>query len=139
MFQTGSGSVDALGSMQYVFKAIRPEIDWIASASYQHPTTNRLEYRFGSQGIVALTAARPLSKRLTGSLQVKGIHQARSAFFGQPVGAAGMSAVYVSPGLRWNLGRQAVYSLLQLPALTYVNETQLAPRYGFIIGISRTM
>ena len=46
---------------------------------------------------------------------------------------------YLTPGLSAKLGgRASVYGFVTLPLLRYVNEEQLAPRLGFVVGVSRS-
>ena len=50
-----------------------------------------------------------------------------------------VSGLYVTPGLRLRLPDQtSLYGLVQLPPYRYVNETQLAVRAAFLVGVSKT-
>ena len=138
MFQTGSGSVDVFGSVQSTFKAVHPSLDWSALTSYQATSANGLGFRFGNQSIAALTTSRRVRGPLAVSLQLKALHQSRSLMKGTTLASTGAVSIVLTPGVRYALGSSTIYSSLQLPILTHVNETQLASRYGVLIGVSRT-
>lgn len=138
MFQTGSGSVDVFGSVQYTFKAVHPSLDWSALTSYQATSPNGLGFRFGNQSIAAVTTSRRLTGSLAVSLQAKALHQSRSVMKGTPLASSGAMSIVLTPGVRYALGASTFYSSIQLPILTHVNETQLASRYGVLVGVSRT-
>jgi hypothetical protein len=46
--------------------------------------------------------------------------------------------VYLAGGIRYAAGRSSLYTVVQAPVYTHVNETQLAPSWGLLIGVSRT-
>lgn len=138
MFQTGSGSIDVFGSVQYTFKAVHPSLDWFALTSYQATSANGLGFRFGNQSIVALSTSRSMKGPLAVSLQVKALHQSRSVMKGSPLASSGAMSIVLTPGVRYALRGLTIYSSMQLPIFTHVNETQLAPRYGVLLGVSRT-
>jgi hypothetical protein len=50
---------------------------------------------------------------------------------------SGQRVVVVSPGLSWNLGKNAqVYAFAQLPVYQAVNGVQLTARYSLMAGVS---
>jgi len=54
------------------------------------------------------------------------------------VPSTGSDSVSLSPGIRFGPGKQLeLYSYLQIPLYQDVNEAQLAPRFGFIVGLSK--
>ena len=135
--QPGSGSWDALVSTQYSRRFAGPRLDTALSLSFQANTANHDEYRFGNEAIATLALSRPVGS-FTLSAQTKFIDEARDSYRDQQVTSTGARYVYVAGGLRYGTGRSAFYSLVQAPVYTHVNETQLAPRWGFLIGVSRT-
>ncbi|HEX6737883.1 MAG TPA: hypothetical protein VF310_06425, partial [Vicinamibacteria bacterium] len=89
------------------------------------------------EAIAALSAGRALGP-LSASLQLKLFHKARSRYLRQEVGSTGATVLYLSPGLRWTpWPRTSAYGYVQLPLYRYVNETQLGPRRGLLVGISQ--
>jgi hypothetical protein len=137
MLQPGSGSADVVASLQTSRRALG--VDWSLSGSYQANTANDLGYRYGNDAIATLSASRRLRGPLVGSLQVKAFHKRRSVFLDEDVPSTGGTIVYVTPGLRWSATRDtSVYGFVQLPAYRYVNESQLAPRLGVLVGMART-
>jgi hypothetical protein len=55
------------------------------------------------------------------------------------VPSTGGRVLYVTPGLRVSLPKRAsLYSFVQIPAYRYVNEEQLAPTVGGVVGISKS-
>ena len=137
--QPGSGSFDLVGSLQYAHHLAGPGLDLTWSGSYQRNGTSDLDYRVGDDAIVSLSLARPLTGPLSGSLQLKWTRRARSAYLDQDVPGTGDRVTYLTPGLSARVGgRASVYGFLTVPILRYVNEEQLAPRLGFVLGVSRS-
>jgi hypothetical protein len=137
--QPGSGSFDLVGSLLYAHRLAGPSLDVTGSASYQRNGTNDLDHRVGDDAIVSLTVARPLAGRVSGTLQIKWTRRARSTFRDEDVPSTGGRVAYLTPGLSTKVGtRASVYGFLTLPVSRYVNEEQLAPRRGFVLGVSRS-
>jgi hypothetical protein len=137
MMQPGTGSSDLAASVQASHRAW--SVDWALSGSYQMNTTNELGYRYGNDTIATLAASRPIAGGLYGSLQVKTFFKARSTYRGEEVPSTGGTVVYVTPGLRWNTtASTSLYAFVQVPTYRYVNEQQLAPRFGMLVGVART-
>ena len=70
--------------------------------------------------------------------------QANAVWKGQDKGAnaepedSGQHALFVSPGLSWNVAKDIqAYAFVQVPVYEKVNETNLAPRYGLLLGVSK--
>jgi hypothetical protein len=137
MLQPGTGSSDFVATLVASRRAIGAE--WALSGSYQANTTNDLGYKYGNDVIATLSVSRSLIGPLFGSVQVKAFHKDRSAYLGEDVPSTGGSTVYLTPGLRYNgLRGTSLYGFLQIPAHRYVNEAQLAPRVGVLVGVART-
>jgi hypothetical protein len=139
MLQPGSGSFDVVASLQYAHRISAAGLGLTWAASYQHNGTNDLEYRVGSDAIASVSASRALVGRLSGTLQLKWTRRARSEFVDEPVPGSGGRVTYLTPGLSLPVGSRAgVYSFLSIPIRRYVNEEQLAPQLGFVLGVSRS-
>jgi hypothetical protein len=136
--QPGTGAFDFVGSLQYGFRIAALGLSASAAGSYQLTTTSDLDYRFGDQAIATVGVARPLTSRLTASLQLKFFHQDRSRYLGQGVPSTGGTFVYLNPGLRFTAPRSfSLYAFLVLPPYRHVNESQLGPRVGVLTGVSK--
>jgi len=137
--QPGSGAWSVVPSLQYSFGALFPDVSWTASASYEATTTNERAYRFGDEAIATLGASRPLGGAVSASLQGKLFHKGRSTYRGTGVASTGTTVVYVTPGLRVRApAGVGLYAFFQAPVYRYVNEAQLAPRYGWLVGVTRS-
>jgi hypothetical protein len=137
--QPGSGSYDLVGSLSYAHHLAGPALDLTGQASYQRNGTSDLDYHVGDDAILSLTASRALAGPVSGSLQLKWTRRARSDYRGQDVPSTGDHVTYLTPGLSSRVGsRASVYGFLTVPVQRYVNEEQLAPRLGFVLGVSRT-
>jgi hypothetical protein len=134
--QPGTGSGDFVASLLWSTVApLRSEIG--LSGSYQVDTTNSFEYRFGNTAIAAATVSRPTGSFVP-SLQVKLVRQDSSRFVGDYVPSTGATTVYLNGGLRYRTREGvAVYGHLLVPVHRHVNDTQLAPRYSLLIGLSK--
>lgn len=139
MFQPGTGSRDLFASMQYTFKAGPPSLDWSALASYQLNGASPLGYRFGNQSIGALSVARRAGRITSLSMQVKTVYQNRSSMDGLSLEGSGGFGVVLTPGVRVSSGTTTVYLNVPVPVFTYVNESQLASRFGVLVGLSRRL
>lgn len=135
--QPGSGSWDLVGSVSASHRALG--LGWDLALSYQRNGSNRFRFSFGDGFIAGLSASRTLAGPLSGSLQAKLVHLRRDEFHGIDVPSSGSSTLYLSPGLRFTLGRATVLqAVLQLPAWQYVNEVQLAASSVVTLAVSRS-
>jgi hypothetical protein len=137
--QPGSGAWSALSSVQYSVSGLLPAVSWTASLSQEITTANAAAYRFGNESIATLGASRALGSVLSASLQAKMFYKGRSTYRGAEVGSTGTTVAYVTPGVRVHgPARMGAYAFFQVPVYRYVHETQLAPRYGWLLGINRS-
>jgi hypothetical protein len=138
MLQPGSGSVGLGGTLQYGRK-LAGTWDATVAASYQAYTTNDLDYSEGSDAIASLTVSRPLWGPLGGSLQLKGLVKDRNDFMGEPLSNSGGRFLYLVPGLSVRAPmKMGVFAYFVVPVYRYVNEAQLAPKTGLVLGLSRS-
>ncbi len=137
--QPGSGAWGLVSSLQYSIGPVFHDLSWTASASHELTTTNAREYRFGAETIGTVGVSRPLGGGVSASLQGKLFHKGRSDYRGVGVGSTGGTTGYLTPGLRVR-GPAALglYAFFQVPVYRYVNEAQLAPRRGWLVGINRS-
>jgi hypothetical protein len=138
MLQPGTGSADLVGTLQYG-RRLSGSWSTTVAASYQVYTTNDLDYRAGSDAILSATLSRPLFGTLGASLQVKAAHKGRGRYLDEDVPGTGGRFVYLTPGLNVRApGQLSVWGYVVTPLYRYVNEQQLGPRAGIVVGVSRT-
>ena len=139
MLQPGTGSIDVVASVAANFRALEPGLRWTAGVSRQQSSASRYDYRFGPETIAILGARRAVRGPVDIALQAKVFDKGRSAFRGEPVASTGVRYVYLTPGLHVRLGPGgAAYVLVPVPVRRHVNDAQLAPRRGLVVGFSRT-
>ena len=137
--QPGGGAWSVVPSLQYSFAALFPDVSWTASASHEITTTNGRDYRFGNESMATVGASRPLGAVVSASLQAKVFHKDRSTYRGVGVESTGATIVYVTPGARVRGPRGVgLYAFFQVPVYRYVNEAQLAPSHGWLVGLTRS-
>lgn len=138
----GSGSWDGLVSAYYAYQIKPHQVDTFVSASYQVTTRNDLDYKSGNTlllngGINHLFTA--AEKSLAASLQLNMRQAPRDDFNGQDIPSTGGTWIYLTPGIKAQASDStALYAHVQIPVYQNVNETNLVPRYGLIMGVSHT-
>jgi hypothetical protein len=134
--QPGTGAGDLITALSW--SATAGPMQWTLSGSYQWNTTNGDNYKFGNEGIAAVTAGRAFG-RFSPSLQLKLWNRPRSVFVDEDVPSTGGTIVYLNGGLRHtSADGLGFYGFLLVPVYRYVNDPQLAPRYSFLVGLSKT-
>ncbi len=138
----GSGAWDGLISMHYTYQIQPHKWDTFISGAYQLATANDLEYKMGDTLLFnAGTNYRFTAheKEFTTSLQINLRQAPRDEFNDQDVPNTGGTWVYLTPGITVHAtANTAVYTHLQLPLYQAVNDTNLAPSYGLIVGLSHS-
>ena len=135
----GSGSYDvALGVL---YTQLVGERGWnlFASGSFKRNGTNPLDYRLGLEQVYAFGAERPVGAAFSWSVQANGRKTSRDDYRGEAVPSTGATLVNLSPGFKVrNEDRDLTFYLYaQVPVFQDVNEAQLAPRYGMLLGLSK--
>lgn len=135
--QPGTGSGDLIPALQW--SMLGPAGSQLSlAASYQVNTTNDYNYRFGNETILAATASRGFGP-LVPSLQLKLNLRGRARFVDEDVPTTGTTYVYLNAGLRYRSGDDlSFYGYALFPVYRDVNETQLAPQYSFVVGLSKS-
>ena len=138
--QPGSGSWDGIVSAYYAYQIMPQRLRAFIYSSYQLATENDPGYKFGNTLILnsgmnylVSTVERPL----TMSLQVNMRQAPHDEFNGEEVPSTGGTWVYLTPGVMVHASAKTTfYTHVQMPVYQYVNETNIAPRYGVIFGVS---
>jgi hypothetical protein len=140
--QPGTGSWDGIVSTYYAYQIMPHKLDTFLSGSYQFATENDLDYKMGNTlilngGVNYLLKEFGEGKSLTTSLQVNARFAPRDEFKGEGVPSTGGKWVYLTPGVKVQASpHTALYAHVQAPIYQYVNEANLVPRYGLILGVS---
>jgi hypothetical protein len=136
--QPGTGSYDGLLTLYYARHRFPSPLEWFVSGSQRINGRNPLECRVGNETVATGGMSYAVSQRWVLSLQANARHAGRDDYRGQGVPSTGCDSISLSPGLRFRSGdRLELYGYLQLPVYENVNEAQLAPRAGFIVGLSK--
>lgn len=139
--QPGTGAYDVLFSFFYDYQ-IRPhQLDAFFSGNHQLTTKNDLDYEFGDQTLlnVGFNYLLEGERKVTLSSQLNYRHAERDHFDTvngrQGVPSTGGDWLNFTPGIRAQASdRLSLYSFLQIPVYQYVNEENLVPRYGLVLG-----
>jgi hypothetical protein len=138
MWQPGTGSIALLGTLQYTMTAPLG-FSGALGATYQRSSPNHLAYGIGDEAILTLRVGRPVVRRLTATVQVKGWGAARNVYRGQASPSTGGVVLYVAPGLTWMTPLGAVlYGTVQLPVYQKLNESQLGTRCVTLLDLARS-
>jgi hypothetical protein len=136
--QPGTGSWDGIASLYYAYEIFPHELNAFASASYQPTTENELDYKMASTLILSGGVGWRVSEKVDVSGQINLRQAAHDTFNGELVPSTGGRWVYFTPGVRFQGSPEtALYTHVQIPIYQYVNEVNIVPRYGFIMGVSR--
>jgi hypothetical protein len=137
--QPGTGSTDLAGSLQYVRQLLPMRLEAFVSGSYRGNRENDLDYALGDEATLNVGIRHHPGQRFGWSLQVNARRAARDRFRGRGVPSTGSTLVNLTPGVRLQAtGGTVLYAHVQLPVQQRVNEAQLAPRIGLVLGVART-
>jgi hypothetical protein len=135
--QPGTGSTDLSAGFTYSHQVQPLRTEAFVSAGYRHNGTSDLDYKIGDEAQGAAGLTRRLGGAWTASAQVNLRHGTRDRFVGEDVPSTGSTLVNVTPGLRYQTSSLTLYAFLPVPVYQRVNEAQLAPRVGVVVGVSR--
>jgi hypothetical protein len=136
--QPGTGSFDGLITLYYARHPFPSSIEWFVSGSERINGRNSLDYRVGNETIVTAGVGYAAGQRWVFSLQLNGRHAGRDDYRGEGVASTGSDSFSLSPGIRFGPGDGLeLYGYLQVPVYQDVNEAQLAPRTGLVVGFSK--
>jgi len=136
--QPGTGSYDGLITLYYVKHQFPSSLEWFVSGSQRWNGRNSLEYQVGNETVLGGGVGYAHGERWIYSLQLNARHAGRDDYRGQGVPSTGSDSFSLSPGIRFGPGKELeLYSYVQIPVYQDVNEAQLAPRVGFIVGLSK--
>jgi hypothetical protein len=141
--QPGTGSWDPIATAFYAYQ-IRPRaFDWFVGGSVQYTTENDLDYRFGETVILNTGVDYQIARGgrdITLSAQINARNAPHDEFSGQTVPSTGGTWIYFTPGVRVATSeRTSLYAHVQLPVYQRVNESNIVPRYGLMMGVSHNL
>lgn len=136
--QPGTGSTDALASLAYS-RQLRPnKSEVFLNTSYRWNTTSPLDYRMGDEFQAGAGMTLALGGSWIGSMQLNLRHGARDRFVDADVPSTGSTLMNITPGLRFQASpRFTLYAFVPVPVYQRVNEAQLTPKIGVVLGLSR--
>jgi hypothetical protein len=134
--QAGSGTWDAVGSLQYQRGLGTSGFGLLLAGMYRLNGENSLGYRFGDDGSFAFGVTHSASPRFRWSVHFGWRFVGEDAFRGQAVPATGLTTLSVVPGVRLAVsGRSVLYSYLKIPVATGSSGAPLAPTLDLSVGI----
>ena len=137
--QPGTGSYDGLVTLHYVRHRFPSPLEWFVSGSGRFNGRNSLEYQVGNEVVVTGGMSYEAGQRCVVSLQANARHAGRDDYRGAGVPSTGSDSLALSPGFRFRSGdRFELYGYVQVPVYQHVNESQLAPRVGLLVGVSKS-
>jgi hypothetical protein len=139
MIQPGTGAWAFAATAQYAARPRWLGASWAASALAQRARANPLGYRMGDEAWLIARATRPVAGRVSGTLQAKVFHVARSEFRGLASPSTGSTTFSLAPGVRVKLpARASLNASVQVPVFQHVNEGQLGTAAVVQVGVSRS-
>lgn len=135
--QPGSGSTDGIASILYSHQVIPNRGEWFVSVSQKANGKNDLDYRIGDESQAGAGWRTRTEHDVIWSIQVNGRRTLRDTFLGMSVPSTGSTIVYLTPGVRFEAtSGTSIYGFVQVPVYEQVNEANLAPRAGLVLGLS---
>ena len=113
------------------------DLSWFAQAQGVVPMNSKHGFKPGSQLRVDAGIRQGVLHDGALMLQLNYVAKGRDSGENAEPEDSGQRVLFASPGVSWNLGRNAqVYAFAQLPLYQYVNGVQLTARYSFVAGVS---
>jgi len=136
--QPGTGSTDVVASLYYTHQITPMRFDYFVSGGYARKGENPLDYTFGDESILSVGVDYRTSERVSWSVQINGRRTERDRFLGDSIPSTGATFVNLTPGIRLTgAGGTSFYGFVQVPVYQYVNEVNLAPGPGLLLGVSK--
>ena len=137
--QPGTGSWDGIVALHYSHHAFPSPAEWFVAASQRINTRNPLEYRVGGETVVTGGVNYAVGIKWEWTVQLNARHAGRDDFDGAGVPSTGSDALTLTPGIRFKTPNGTdLYGLVQVPLYQDVNESQLAPKVGFVFGVAKS-
>ncbi len=135
----GTGSFDALLNGYYEYQVFPHQLSTFVSGSTQMTTENSRDYKFGNTTLLNAGLMYQVLPYLNFSGQVNARVSPHDEHLGQEVDGTGGEWVNLTPGIRLQAGPSTeLYAFGQIPVHQRVNESNLVPSWGVMIGLSKT-
>ncbi len=133
----GTGSYDFILSGLYIHSLIPNRVQLFGGLSHRFTTENSLDYEFGDTTFIDAGVNYVLNDKVTLSGQINTRISRRDTFIDQDVPSTGGEFVNLTPGVRLAAtDNLSFYAHVQIPIYQRVNEVNLVPRYGLLLGAS---
>jgi hypothetical protein len=135
--QPGTGTTDAL--LGYYWHKSMPPTGWsyFTRANVVLPLNSRDDYKPGRQLQLDAGVRYAVSSSVGAMVQANYVAKGRDSGANAEPEDSGQRAVYVSPGISWNVGRNTqVYGFVQVPVYQAVNGLQLTADWSAVVGVS---
>lgn len=137
--QPGSGSWDGALSATWAHDRHDGRVEGFLTGSWRENGRNGLDYRLGRELQLSGGARFPFGSRGDLSVQLNAERTERDDYRGAAVPSTGHAIVYLTPGGRIaSKDGLSFYGYIQLPVYDRVNDAQLAPRLGLVVGVSKS-
>jgi len=135
--QPGTGTTDLVLGVYWQKALALEDLSWFAQAQGVVPMSSKDGFKPGSQLRVDAGMRQGVLHDGAVMLQLNYVAKGRDSGENAEPEDSGQRVLFASPGVSWNLGRNAqVYAFAQLPLYQYVNGVQLTARYSFVAGVS---
>jgi len=135
--QPGTGTTDALIGAWWHGGAPLEGWSWFARAQAQLPLNTKDAFKPGRQGQIDTGVRRALGNSAAVMLQANFLMKARDSGDNAEPADSGQRALFVSPGLSWNVTRDVqAYAFVQVPVYQKVNGVQLTADWSALAGVS---
>lgn len=133
----GTGSNDFILSGLYIYSLIPDRVQLFTSASHRFTTENSLDYQFGDTTSLDAGVNYVLTDKVTLSGQINTRISRRDEFIDQDVPSTGGEFVNITPGVSLAATKNlSFYTHIQIPIYQRVNEVNVVPSYGLLLGAS---
>lgn len=133
----GTGSNDPIISLLYNFSFIPNRLSFFAAAAHRFTTRNSLDYEFGDSTFIDAGVNYRLNEKISLITQINTRISRRDDFLGMDVPNTGITFINITPGVVVAASESvSLYAHVQVPVYQRVNEVNLAPNWGLLMGIS---
>jgi hypothetical protein len=134
--QSGSGSTDFVGSLQYQCAVGSSGFGLVAAGMYRTNGESPLGYQFGDDVSFGIGLTRSTTSRFRWSAQFAWRFVEKDQFQGQTVPATGITTLSVVPGVRVRVTpRSVLYSYVKIPITTSTGGAPLATTLDLAVGV----
>ena len=135
--QPGTGTTDLLVGGYWHGAAPLRDVSWFARAQGVIPANSREDFRPGRQLLLDVGGRYAAGRDVGLMLQLNYIAKGRDSGAEAEPEDSGQRQLWVSPGVSWNVGRNAqLYAFAQFPLYQHVNGVQLTADWSALAGVS---